>query len=294
VHVDEAACHRDRELLAGGALGDAPADVLGDGELAAPVVRAFGGVAEVGADREDAVVVWQPGARARSRRRQALLEPGVVARDDGQTWRRGRARSTTWRTSPSSRPTTGALCASSQRSHTRVSTRLTRDSERVPRCWPAGVHSRLDGHQQLCASSVGRERSSARSGPPVKGREGGRAARRATADHGAELRTNSRPRGSLCAGVQPRPGRGGAVRLGGCRARRGGVRAGRSRGADGPAGAARRCQGSRVPPEPAEITTGLLGDVMLGRMVAIGPKASRRPGLGRMRGAATEFARLPR
>lgn len=59
---------------------------------------------------------------------------------------------------------------------------------------------------------------------------------------GAELRTNRGPgdRGALP--VQPRPGRGGAVRFRGCRARRGGVRAGRSRGAGGPAGAARRCQ----------------------------------------------------
>ena len=62
VHVGEAVCHRDRELLAGGALGDAFADRLGEGELAAQVVRALGGDAEVGADREDAVVVWQAGA----------------------------------------------------------------------------------------------------------------------------------------------------------------------------------------------------------------------------------------
>ena len=62
VHVGEAVCHRDRELLAGGAFGDALADRLGEGELAAQVVRALGGDAEVGAHREDAVVVWQAGA----------------------------------------------------------------------------------------------------------------------------------------------------------------------------------------------------------------------------------------
>ena len=62
VHVGEAVCHRDRELLAGGAFGDAFADLFGEGELAAEVVGAFGGDAEVGADREDAVVVWQAGA----------------------------------------------------------------------------------------------------------------------------------------------------------------------------------------------------------------------------------------
>ena len=62
VHVGEAVCHRDRQLLAGGALGDALADLLGEGELAAEVVRAPGGDAEVGADGEDALVVWQAGA----------------------------------------------------------------------------------------------------------------------------------------------------------------------------------------------------------------------------------------
>ena len=62
VHVGEAVCHRDRELLAGGALGDAFADRLGEGELAAQVVRAPGRDAEVGAYREDAVVICQAGA----------------------------------------------------------------------------------------------------------------------------------------------------------------------------------------------------------------------------------------
>ena len=51
--------------------------------------------------------------------------------------------------------------------------RLTRDSERVPRGWPTGVHPRLDGHQQLRARRSEAERWSARSGPPVTGREGG-------------------------------------------------------------------------------------------------------------------------
>ena len=58
VHVGEAVCDRDRELLAGGAFGDAFADRLGEGELAAEVVGALRGDAEVGADREDAVLVW--------------------------------------------------------------------------------------------------------------------------------------------------------------------------------------------------------------------------------------------
>ena len=40
-----------------GPLGDSFADRLGEGELAAQVVRALGGDAEVGADREDAVVI---------------------------------------------------------------------------------------------------------------------------------------------------------------------------------------------------------------------------------------------
>ena len=53
VHVGQAVCHRDRQLLAGGALGDAFADRLGEGELAAQVVRALRGDAEVGTDRED-------------------------------------------------------------------------------------------------------------------------------------------------------------------------------------------------------------------------------------------------
>ena len=62
VHVGEAVCHRDRELVAGRALGDAFADRLGEGELAAQVVRALGGDAEVGAHREDAVAFAQAGA----------------------------------------------------------------------------------------------------------------------------------------------------------------------------------------------------------------------------------------
>ena len=48
--------------MAAGALGDAFADRLGEGELAAQVVRALGGDAEVGADGEDALVFRQSGA----------------------------------------------------------------------------------------------------------------------------------------------------------------------------------------------------------------------------------------
>jgi len=44
--------------VAGGALGDALADRLGEGELAAQVMRTPGRDPEVGADGEDAVVVW--------------------------------------------------------------------------------------------------------------------------------------------------------------------------------------------------------------------------------------------
>ena len=62
VHVGEAVGHRDRQLLAGGPLGDAFADLLGEGELAAEVVRALGGDPEVGADGEDPLVLAQAGA----------------------------------------------------------------------------------------------------------------------------------------------------------------------------------------------------------------------------------------
>ena len=62
VHVGEAVGHRDGELVAGGPFGDALADRVGERELAAQVVRALGGDAEVGADREDALVLGQAGA----------------------------------------------------------------------------------------------------------------------------------------------------------------------------------------------------------------------------------------
>ena len=55
VHVGEAVGHRDRDLLAGRALGDAGADRVGERELAAEVVRALGRDAEVGADGGDPV-----------------------------------------------------------------------------------------------------------------------------------------------------------------------------------------------------------------------------------------------
>jgi hypothetical protein len=49
--------------VASGAFGDAVADRLGEGELTAQVVNAFGGDAQVGADGGDPVVVEQTGAR---------------------------------------------------------------------------------------------------------------------------------------------------------------------------------------------------------------------------------------
>ena len=55
VHVGEAVGHRDRDLLAGRALGDAGADRVGERELAAEVVRALGRDPEVGADGGDSV-----------------------------------------------------------------------------------------------------------------------------------------------------------------------------------------------------------------------------------------------
>ena len=48
--------------MAAGPLGDSFADRLGEGELAAQVVCALGGDAEVGADGEDALVFRQAGA----------------------------------------------------------------------------------------------------------------------------------------------------------------------------------------------------------------------------------------
>ena len=55
VHVGEAVGERDRQLVAGGALGDAGADRFGERELAAQVVRLLGRDAEVGADGGDPV-----------------------------------------------------------------------------------------------------------------------------------------------------------------------------------------------------------------------------------------------
>ena len=62
VHVGEAVGHRDRQLLAGGPLGDAGADLVGERQLAAEVVRALGADPEVGADGGDPVVLAQAGA----------------------------------------------------------------------------------------------------------------------------------------------------------------------------------------------------------------------------------------
>ena len=63
VHVGELVGHRDRELPGGGPLGDAFADLVGERELAAQVVRLARGDAEVGADGGDPVVLAQAGAR---------------------------------------------------------------------------------------------------------------------------------------------------------------------------------------------------------------------------------------
>jgi hypothetical protein len=60
VHVGEAVGHRDRQLLAGWALGDAGSDLVGERELAAEVVRAFGVDPEVGADGGDSIVLGSP------------------------------------------------------------------------------------------------------------------------------------------------------------------------------------------------------------------------------------------
>ena len=63
VHVGEAVGHRHRQLLTGWALGDACADLVGERELPAEVVRALGADPEVGADGGDPVVLAQSGAR---------------------------------------------------------------------------------------------------------------------------------------------------------------------------------------------------------------------------------------
>ena len=62
VHVGELVGHRDRDLLAARSFGDAGADRLGEGELAAEVVRPLRGDAEVGADGGDPVGLAQAGA----------------------------------------------------------------------------------------------------------------------------------------------------------------------------------------------------------------------------------------
>jgi len=54
--------NRHRDLLAGGPLGDADADLLGEGELAAEVVRPLGRDAEIGADGGDPVRPMESGA----------------------------------------------------------------------------------------------------------------------------------------------------------------------------------------------------------------------------------------
>ena len=73
VHVGEAVGHRHRQLRAGGAFGDALADRLGEGELAAQVARALGVDPEVGADGGDPVVVVEGGARLPAVGELALL-----------------------------------------------------------------------------------------------------------------------------------------------------------------------------------------------------------------------------
>ena len=62
VHARELVGDRRRQLLAGGALGDAGADLLGQGQLSAQVVRLAGADPEVGADGGEAVLVAQAGA----------------------------------------------------------------------------------------------------------------------------------------------------------------------------------------------------------------------------------------
>jgi hypothetical protein len=63
VHVGELVRHRRRDLLAARPLGDAGANRLGQGQLAAEVVSALRRDAEVGADGGDPVGVERSGAR---------------------------------------------------------------------------------------------------------------------------------------------------------------------------------------------------------------------------------------
>jgi hypothetical protein len=62
VHCGELVCHRDRQLVAGGTLGDEGADLLGQGQLTLQVVRLAGADSEVGADGGDAVLLAEAGA----------------------------------------------------------------------------------------------------------------------------------------------------------------------------------------------------------------------------------------
>ena len=62
MHVGELVCHRDRQLLAGGALGDAGSDLLGQRQLPSQVVRLAGADPEVGAHGGDAVLLAEAGA----------------------------------------------------------------------------------------------------------------------------------------------------------------------------------------------------------------------------------------
>ena len=62
MHVGQLVGHRHRDLLAARPLGDAPANLLGERELAEEVVRPFGRDPQVRADRGDPVGVREPGA----------------------------------------------------------------------------------------------------------------------------------------------------------------------------------------------------------------------------------------
>ena len=63
VHGGELVGHRDRQLVAGGALGDAGSDLLGQRELPLQVVRLAGADPEVGAHGGDALLLAEPRAR---------------------------------------------------------------------------------------------------------------------------------------------------------------------------------------------------------------------------------------
>jgi hypothetical protein len=59
MHVGEAVGQRDRQLLTGWPLGDACADLVGERQLAAEIVRAFGADSEVSADGGDPALPTQ-------------------------------------------------------------------------------------------------------------------------------------------------------------------------------------------------------------------------------------------